>query len=245
MRRDGMPLRGTLAVIVGAVLIISTAACGGDAEPGATATDAAKGSTFIFASSADPSILDPAYHSDGESSRVTNQIFETLVTTEPGGTGIAPSLAESWEASEDGKTYTFKLHEGVKFHDGDRLQRRGRLRQLRPLVQLHGRPAVATRSPTTGRRCSAASPRTSPTRSARACTAGARPRTTTPWRSSSPPPSASFLSALTLSSFSIASPKALKEYEADKVGGTAEAPPFTGTFGTEHPVGTGPFKFAS
>ncbi|SNS88966.1 ABC transporter substrate-binding protein [Tropicimonas sediminicola] len=44
-------------------------------------------------------------------------IFEGLTRFAPDGS-IVPGLAESWEVSEDGKVYTFRLHEGVTFHDG-------------------------------------------------------------------------------------------------------------------------------
>ena len=47
--------------------------------------------------------------------------YNTLIRVDPndkGGTKPAPSLAESWTVSADGKTYTFKLVKGVKFHDG-------------------------------------------------------------------------------------------------------------------------------
>ncbi len=44
-------------------------------------------------------------------------VFEGLTQIGSGGE-VQPGLAESWEVSEDGKVYTFKLHEGVKFHDG-------------------------------------------------------------------------------------------------------------------------------
>jgi peptide/nickel transport system substrate-binding protein len=50
---------------------------------------------------------------------------------------------------------------------------------------------------------------------------------------------------MSMPSFSIASPKALAEFKADDVSGTGDAPTFNGSYGTEHPTGTGPFKFES
>ena len=44
-------------------------------------------------------------------------VFEGLTRIGPKGE-VLPDLAESWTISDDGKTYTFKLHTGVKFHDG-------------------------------------------------------------------------------------------------------------------------------
>lgn len=44
-------------------------------------------------------------------------VFEGLTGIGPAGE-VEPALAASWEISDDGKVYTFKLHEGVKFHDG-------------------------------------------------------------------------------------------------------------------------------
>jgi peptide/nickel transport system substrate-binding protein len=49
-----------------------------------------------------------------------NMIYDTLVTVDYDGQ-YAPGLADSWEVSEDGLTWTFHLHPGVKFHDGSAL----------------------------------------------------------------------------------------------------------------------------
>lgn len=49
--------------------------------------------------------------------RITNQIYEGLVAFKQSDLTIRPSLAKSWEVSEDGLTYTFQLREGAYFHD--------------------------------------------------------------------------------------------------------------------------------
>ncbi len=55
-----------------------------------------------------------------EEVRVLANIYETLVIYNASGNGdeLSPSLATSWQSSNDGKTWTFKLRQGVKFHDG-------------------------------------------------------------------------------------------------------------------------------
>jgi len=73
---------------------------------------------FIFAKPKDAVTLDPADVTDGESSGVTQNIFETLVRYKEEGTDVEPALAESWKTSEDGLTWTFKLRKNIKFHDG-------------------------------------------------------------------------------------------------------------------------------
>lgn len=66
----------------------------------------------------EPPHLDPTTGAAGATDEVVYaNIFEGL--TRIGSRGeVLPALAKSWEVSEDGKTYIFKLHEGVKFHDG-------------------------------------------------------------------------------------------------------------------------------
>ncbi|USG63898.1 ABC transporter substrate-binding protein [Brevibacillus ruminantium] len=73
---------------------------------------------LIIGRGADTKSLDPIRETDGETFKVTENIYETLVSYEDTNTTVIPGLAESWEISEDGLTYTFKLRQGVKFHDG-------------------------------------------------------------------------------------------------------------------------------
>lgn len=74
--------------------------------------------TLIYARNGDSVGLDCIDETDGESFWVCRQVFDSLVEFEPGTTNVIPSLAESWDVSEDGKVWTFHLRKGVKFHDG-------------------------------------------------------------------------------------------------------------------------------
>ncbi len=74
--------------------------------------------TVAFARGADSQKLDPADVDDGESIKVLVNITEGLVRFKTGSAEIDPCLATSWIISPDGLTYTFKLRQDVKFHDG-------------------------------------------------------------------------------------------------------------------------------
>ncbi len=74
--------------------------------------------TIVFSNVAETATLDPAiaYSSDGM--EFVRNVYEGLLEYVPASTELKPALAESWEVSEDGLEYTFKLREGIKFHDG-------------------------------------------------------------------------------------------------------------------------------
>jgi peptide/nickel transport system substrate-binding protein len=79
---------------------------------------AQKGGTLVYGRGGDSVGLDPAYETDGNSFMVCDNIFEALVAYADESTQLEPGLAESWDISADGMTYTFHLRKGVKFHDG-------------------------------------------------------------------------------------------------------------------------------
>ena len=72
--------------------------------------------TFVYCSEASPSTFNPQMATDGPTFNASAYtVYNRLVEFETGGTKIVPALAEKWEASKDGKTFTFKLRKNVQF----------------------------------------------------------------------------------------------------------------------------------
>ncbi len=75
-------------------------------------------STLIFGRGGDSVTLDPSRMLDGESAKICDMVYDTLVQYRGVTTDIEPALAETWGSSADGLTWTLHLRQGVKFHDG-------------------------------------------------------------------------------------------------------------------------------
>src|SRR5690606_32926905 len=73
----------------------------------------------VSSGAADNATFDPHRATSTHDKGVVSQMFNGLVRFPPGSadpTKLEPDLAESWEASEDNRVWTFKLREGVQFH---------------------------------------------------------------------------------------------------------------------------------
>jgi dipeptide transport system substrate-binding protein len=76
--------------------------------------------TLVYCSEANPETFNPMIGvADSTMDAAAKTIFNRLVEFKPGSTQIGPALAESWDVSPDGKTYTFHLRHGVKFQSND------------------------------------------------------------------------------------------------------------------------------
>ncbi|ANS75533.1 peptide ABC transporter substrate-binding protein [Paenibacillus yonginensis] len=122
-----------LSLMLGMTLLLS--ACGGGSsnnasggsdnagasdQPSSSASAPSESTqdTLILGRGGDSVSLDGSIVTDGESLKIVHQVFDSLLEYKEGTTEVEPALAEKWEISADGLTYTFTLRQGVKFHDG-------------------------------------------------------------------------------------------------------------------------------
>lgn len=132
-------MKRVLTFLLAAVMLLSLAACGGNnsstpgdganpANPSENSAPSSSGGNasaakspdndMVVAVQADATHLDPHVSSNGASNQITYEMYESLLTFDEH-TNVIPSLAKEWSVSEDGRTYTFVLNEGIKFHDGE------------------------------------------------------------------------------------------------------------------------------
>src|SRR6476469_6188102 len=227
LRRLALPLAAVIVLVVAS-----------------TAGGASSSGTLVFAGASDPTYLDPALVSDGESFRVTEEMFEGLIALKPGTTKVVPALATSWKLSGGGKTWTFNLRKGVKFHDGTPWNAAAACYNFNRWYNWSGpfqdpsatfyyqatyggfkKNEVANLSPPLFQSCKTVGSSRIVVRLNRA--------------------SGVFFPSLVIQSFAMQSPTAMKKYGADEATLSGGAFRATGTYAFQHPTGTGPFKFSS
>jgi peptide/nickel transport system substrate-binding protein len=101
----------------------TTASETGSPESEATPTvpaapSGATGGSVKLARSVDSENLDPVTQDGNINIWIFMSIYDQLIRVDEQGTGLLPGLAEDWEVSDDGLTYTFMIRQGVKYSDG-------------------------------------------------------------------------------------------------------------------------------
>ena len=132
LQRTGV---GGAALLSGSALLEFLDACAG---PTTTSTGNVKAS---WTNVVIPENLDPHIGFDTDTLQFTQNVYESLLEYTPGGLDVRPLLAESYSASSDGLAYTFKLRQGVVFHDGAKLDSQAVLTSFKRLQEINQGPA--------------------------------------------------------------------------------------------------------
>ncbi|GAA4412103.1 ABC transporter substrate-binding protein [Fodinibacter luteus] len=223
-------------VLLTAAALTVTGCAQSERESGDTGSDAASGEfkdTFTFGAAGAPKLFDPFYATDGETFRVTRQMHQGLLGVKEGSADVQPELAESWEPSADGLTWTFKLKQGVKFSDGEPFNAEAVCANFTRMFEQTGAGQTAAEywgyffgsfsdkpEGSLFKSCQAQDESTAVVQITRA--------------------TSSFPTILSLDSFSMQSPKAMEAGNANNVQAAGEG--FTYPEYAMNPVGVGPYK---
>jgi peptide/nickel transport system substrate-binding protein len=205
---------------------------------GATNGAAASGGTLIFGNPGAPKLFDPFYATDGETFRITRQLFDGLLSIKPGTAEVIPGLAaEMPTPSADGLDWTFKLRTGVKFHDGTDFNADAVCKNFERMFDQN--PAAQSSAASYWADVMGAFK----DKAADSLYKGCQVTDPTTVVISVTRTTSKFPTALSLASFSIQSPTAMTKGNANDV--KAQGAGFVFPAYSQNPVGTGPFKFES
>ena len=100
-------------------MILLLAACGGDSGGETRVEVGNREGVFHFGNHSEPQGLDPHIVTGVPEHHILTALFEGLVTKNPETLEPEPGVAESWDISDDGMTYTFHLRNNAKWSNGD------------------------------------------------------------------------------------------------------------------------------
>ncbi len=131
----------TRSLVLLSVVALFFAGCKGKHESGTAAADQSGTPRKVlqFGNGAEPQFIDPQLETGVPEHTITRAIFEGLVSEGPNETDIMPGVAEKWEVSADGLTYTFHLRADAKWSDGTSVTANDFLRSYQRMLT----PAVA------------------------------------------------------------------------------------------------------
>jgi peptide/nickel transport system substrate-binding protein len=111
-------MRKNLAVVIVSLLALTllVGACGPKPEPKTEPTKAV-GGQIVFGMTGNPVTFNPILQTDTPSGQINSRVYSGLVRVNET-MELVPDLAESWDFSADGLTWTFKLKKDVLWHDG-------------------------------------------------------------------------------------------------------------------------------
>ena len=196
-------------------LVLAAAALCLAAAASAVTNKGAAGGTIVFGTPQDPVVLDGALVSDGESLSVDRPDLRGLVGAQAWIDGDPPGLATSWKANRTGLAWTFNLRHGVKFQDNTPFNAAAVCFNFSRWYNFKGsfqNPDATYYWQTVFGGFRNPEPGSPPSSLYKGCKAVGKNNGRLLYLR---PPSSSFLGALALTNFAIASPTALKKYGAD------------------------------
>ncbi|WP_313027996.1 ABC transporter substrate-binding protein [Brucella sp.] len=107
------------AFLAGASALTLIIAAGAEITSAKANAEPVSGGSLTWGVETEPSTLNPHLNGQAKAKLILRNSYESLLARTPEG-GYVPWLAKSYEVSDDGKTYTFKLRDGVKFSDGEK-----------------------------------------------------------------------------------------------------------------------------
>lgn len=226
-------IRKVAPVALAAALALGVTSCA-ESERSGEGEGSGEGGTFTFGAAGAPEMFDPLYATDGETFRVTRQMFEGLLDIEPGTAEVVPGLATEWSSDEAGTTWTFQLRDDVTFHDGTDFNAQAVCDNFERMFDQNEAGQVAAEYWGYVMGSFANDPKGSLYESCEAT--DEFEATVKITRATS-----GFPTMLTLSSLAMQSPTAMEEGDANGI--AAEGEGFSFPEYAQAPVGTGPYKF--